>query len=549
MKRWTSWKLAIASLALVSLLAACAGNAAPAESPGGSSGAEGEAPKEPAAAADANFNAEGYPIVNEPVTLRMTAFQTTSGKHYDDYLFFQEAEKTTNVKIDWDLNPGGSSWAEKKSLMFASGDLPDAFFGHGILDESTEVVKYGSQGILIPLEELIDQYAPNVKALFEARPDYKKALTSPDGHIYALPTINETYARTKPVLFINQTWLDHLGLEVPKTTEEFYNVLKAFKTQDPNGNGQADEIPFTFRNSDWNTDLASMFGAFGLLDRRDHILVEDGKVVYTAVQPEYKEAIQYFHRLFSEGLADPEGFTQDASLFQSKISKNDLVGAFVAYNYNSVGLPEDHDFVLAEPLIGPNGDQMWAGFTPGILFKGSFAITSVNPHPEVTIRWIDYMYDPLISLQAVHGMIGVNLEDLGDGTYKVVPPPEGMTTNEFREAVETSRSVWAQTEEMAEKIINENQIKMPKNKVDEVYAPYLVYNEYPKVYFTAEENSEISRFKTDIGTFVDQKYAEWMLNGGIDAEWDSYIDQLHKMGLERMLDIYQTAYDRYMSAE
>ncbi|MFD0961237.1 ABC transporter substrate-binding protein [Paenibacillus chungangensis] len=542
-KPWLKGTAGTIMLAL--LLSACSSGNAVNEPAGNGQNSDGNAGEQQSS----NFNAEGYPIVNEKVTLKLAAFQSPSGKHMNDYLFYKEAEEKTNVRIEWELNPGGSAWQEKKNLLFASGELPEGFYGHGILNEATDVVKYGSQGVLIPLEELIELHAPNIKALFDARPDYRKALTAPDGHIYALPTINEVYAVSKPALFINKKWLDAVNMPLPETTDEFYQALKAFKEQDANGNGKADEIPLTFRAEDWNSDLASFFGSFGRVDRRNHIVVEEDNVIYTAAQPEYKQAIEYFHTLFKDGIADPESFTQDRKVFSAKISQNDQVGAFIAWNYNSVGLPEDNDFVPLAPLKGPEGHQQWAGFMPGILFKGSFSLTSAAEQPEVAIRWIDYMYDPEVSMQAVHGVIGPNLEEQADGTYRVIPVPEGKTSDEFKEVPKTAMSVWAQTKEMQEKIVSENQQKLPKTELDALYEPYLVYNEFPKAYFTAEEDSELSRYMTDIGTYTDKMYASWMLNGGIDKDWDGYLKKLEDMGLSKLIGVYQQAYDRYQAGE
>ncbi|MCC2686557.1 MAG: extracellular solute-binding protein, partial [Paenibacillaceae bacterium] len=442
---------------------------------------------------------------------------------------------------------GGNSWSERKNLLFAGGDLPDAFYGHGILNETVEIVKYGSKGAIIPLEGLIGKYAPNVRSLFAAHPEYKRLLTAPDGHIYSLPTINEAYAVTKPALFINKRWLDSLGLPLPGTTEEFARALMAFKSRDMNGNGLPDEISFTFMASDRNADLASFFGSFGQIDRRDHLALVNGKVVYTATQPEYKGAIEYFHLLFGRGLVDPESFTQNSKVYSAKISRNNAVGAFVAWNTNSVGLPDDSDYVPLPPLAGPDGDQMWAGFEPGILFKGSFAITSANRHPDLTMRWIDSMYDPLVSMQAVHGMIGSSLTELPDGNYKSVSPPPGADPETFRGVPETSRTVWAVTWESEANLIPVNRRKSPKSQLDKLYEPFLVYNEYPKIYFTEAENDQISRYMTDIATYADQMYAKWMVSGGIEQEWNGYLRRLNDMGLSSLLNIYQEAYDRYQA--
>ena len=115
-------------------------------------------------------------------------------------------------------------WDEKKGLLFA-GELPDAFYGQGILTD-VDVIKYASQGILIPLEDMIEEYCPNISKLLENE-EYRKALTAPDGHIYCLPSLTELSPKTHEKLFINKTWLDQLGLPLPTTLEEFEETLKA----------------------------------------------------------------------------------------------------------------------------------------------------------------------------------------------------------------------------------------------------------------------------------------------------------------------------------
>ena len=92
-----------------------------------------------------------------------------------------------------------------------------------------DVIKYASQGMLIPLEDMIDEYMPNLKKILDENPQYRKQITAPDGHIYSLPTINELNPTTHDKWFINKTWLDNLGLEVPTTKEELEQVLLAFK--------------------------------------------------------------------------------------------------------------------------------------------------------------------------------------------------------------------------------------------------------------------------------------------------------------------------------
>jgi putative aldouronate transport system substrate-binding protein len=495
--------------------------------------------------ATANTSAAGLPIVKNKETIKIAGLYGIAGqKPFGELPFFKDVEQKTNVHIDWTMNdPNG--WTEKKNLLFASGDLPEAFYGHYVISND-DVVKYGSQGLLVPLEGLIDKYAPNLKKLFEKHPEYKKEMTAPDGHIYALPTFDEGYPNAREILFINKTWLDKLKLPVPKTTDEFYNALKAFKANDMNGNGKPDEIPYTFRVH-VNTGIYSMFGAFGLLDRDDHLVMKGDKVVYAPSQPEFKTGVQYFRKLFEEGLVDQEALTHDDKVYTSKVrSKDNNIGAFSGWSVNTFfGADEGKDFVPVPPLKGPTGKQTWNLYPAGILSKGAFAITSANKHPETTMRWADYMYDPMVSLQARSGVLGTVLKQAADGTIETVAPPSGMNATEFRHSTSPgSTSLFAT---MSEIKMSPSPASKEKNDLDKLYAPYLEKNYFPKLLYSPEDTEAISRYSTDISAYMNKSFASWLMKGGVDQEWDGYVKKLNEMGLDKLMAIYQKAYDRYKS--
>ncbi|WP_248926231.1 extracellular solute-binding protein [Paenibacillus hamazuiensis] len=514
---------------------------------GGGSGADGGTAgktdgKTPQGQAPANMNATGLPIVKDKVKLKIAAVYGIAGqKPFGDLPFFKDVEEKTNVQIEWNMNDK-NNWKEKKNLLFASGDYPDAVYGHYVL-ETDEVAKYGTQGIFIPLEGLIEKYAPNFSKILKENPQYKKELTSPDGHIYSLPTIDATYPVTKDALFINKKWLDKLGLPIPATPDEFYKTLKAFKDNDMNGNGKKDEVPFSFRVHAI-TGIYSMYGSFGLLDRQDHILMDGDQVIYSAIRPEFKEATKYFNKLFAEGLVDVESLTHDEKVYGSKLrSKDRNVGAYVAWLPNTY-MEDDQaaDYVPVPPLKGPNGVQLWNSYPAGILSKGAFVITSANKNPEITMRWIDYMYDPMVSIQAVNGMIGAVQKQNPDGTLEVNDPPSGMNANEFRHSnAPASSSVFAKTKDTpASKTKG-----ITKGEMDKVYAPFLDKNVFPNLYFTTEEDDVRTRYLTDISAYVSKMQAKWLMQGGIDAEWDDYVKKLKEMNLDKVVKVYQDAYNRY----
>lgn len=466
----------------------------------------------------------------------------------DETQLYLELEEQTGIDISWETYPQ-SAWPEKKSLLIASNDLPDAFFGNGVLT-SDEVVKYGSEGILIPLEDYItEENTPNLWKIFQEYPEYKSAITAPDGHIYSLMSFEDGYmVTTNNPIYINKAWLEAVGMDAPTTTEEFREVLRAFKEQDPNGNGQADEIPFSFhQGTNYCSDL---FGAFGIPDKttdpRAHIGVKDGKVVWTAAEESYKEAIEYFHSLFEEGLIDQEAFTQDSSVFNAKVkSEERIVGVLQSWRSTGWALKDgDDSYIAIGPLAGPDGTRYFPEYQNGIIDLGSFAITRDAEDIETIMSWVDENYDPLFSVQASLALkVGLHLEDAGDGAYDYAEP--ATTENRAKVVPGGANRIYNVTQEAAALLKECPAHLVEKREVDVLYQDYYWPEQYPTFLFSAEESNQITSLTTEIVSFTNEKYASWMMNGGIEEEWDSYLTKLNDMGLQELLAVYQEGLDRY----
>ncbi len=243
----------------------------------------------------------------------------------------------------------------------------------------------------MPVEDLIDQYMPNLQKVLETRPEYRDFITAPDGHIYSFPWIEELGNGIDRIQvigglpWINVEWLDNLGLDMPTTTDELKEVLMAFKTQDPNGNGEADEIPMGAIINDGDQDPAILLGSFGLGDTPDHIVVtEDGEVVFTKSQEGYKEQIEYLHDLYNSGLIDEEAFEQDWNAF---ISKGDQYGLYFTWDKANVSGMNDK-FDVLPPLEGPSGEKVIVQQNGGVGFdRGRMVITSSNKNLELTAAY------------------------------------------------------------------------------------------------------------------------------------------------------------------
>lgn len=496
-----------------------------------------------------NMYLEGLPIVKEKESFSMLLSYGGTGDPNEMELH-KRLEEMTNVKVEYEAVPS-SAKNERKSTIFAGGEYPDTMSASLLTD--TEVVTYGAQGVFIPLENLIEEYAPNLRKILEENPDMVNKLTAPDGHIYSLPMINyrsvwpsaDTYVADQ--LLFNKEWLANVGMEAPTTIDEFYEVLKAFRDGDPNGNGVKDEIPFTFIHKGWGEGLKSMFGMFGFVDNTDHIMIKDGKVVSTANTEEYKEAIKFFNKLYTEGLIDPECFSHDKQAYIAKCAQTPtIVGSLITYaGYNEFGLERvKAEFVAVEPLKGANGGQLWGKEESGF-WRNRLVITSAAKNPEVIMRWADNLYDPEISVQVTYGPYGINIEKNQDGTIDMLPPPEGMTTDQFLLSETTRGLPYAVIGDMVDKI-NIDASMQYKNEISKLMAPFCTQEVFPMVYHTAEETEIISTVEGPITQYIDQKQAQWISGqADIDAEWDGYLKQLSKMNQEKALEARQQAYDRY----
>lgn len=542
-KRFTATLLAGAMM--VTGLTACVPKATSETTASATTGAAGETQ------AEMEVNKEGLPIVTQPITYEIAA-STQKNKNFKELEYFQKLEEETNVIINWNMS-SDDGWKEKKSLLFAGNTLPDAFYGQDILTD-VDIIKYASQGMLIPLNNLIEEYAPNIKAILDENPQYKKQITAPDGNIYSLPTINELNPTTHDKWFINKTWLDNLGLEVPTTKEELETVLQAFKDGDPNGNGDtSDEIPFSFRMSSsdpYNRQqgIQSLFGTFGQLDDVYHFIVKNGEVVYTPQTEPYKEAISWFHSLYEKGLLDQEAFTHDFNVYVAKIQDPaKIVGMFLGWSGNATAAANKDDYVAMAPLVNVNGEQIWRTVDAKIISKGSFAITSNAEHPEVLMRWIDQSYEGETSLEICQGLIGHVLEKTSEGRYHQMQLPEGVTLDTaIHDYSPGNDGTFAMMKSTIDNLdLNANLTE--RKELDAFYSKYNVPADemYPNVFFTEAEIEEIGVLQTDIDSYVAQKYAGWIVEGGVEKEWDAFQKKLEDMNISRYIQLYKDAYARY----
>lgn len=491
-----------------------------------------------------------FPI-EESVTLKfMTKSSPLAPSDPNDKLIYKRLEEETGVKIDW-TNYTWDEYGEKRNLDIAAGDLPDAIMDAGLGDY--DLLKMAENGVIVPVEDLLE-YMPNLSKVLEEKPEYRGMMEAEDGHIYSFPWIEELGSGKESIQsidaipWINVEWLNKLGLKMPTNTKELKDVLIAFKTQDPNGNGKADEIPMSFMINSGANDMTSLFAAFGLGDNVDHLVVDDnGKIILTAAQEGYKDAINYFANLYAEGLIDQEAFEQNESTYLAK-SKDERYGMYFTWDKaNFTGAGEEYQ---ALPVLeGSDGTKNIAR-TNGMGFdRGRFVITSANQNLELTAKWVDKLYEPVQSVQNNWGTYGDETEqnvfeyDKEANMLKHLAL-EGAAPSELRQKTEVGGPLAILDSYYGKYTTMPDDAAWRLQVVKDVYVPYMSANNiYPRVFFTLENLDRLSKIEADLTPYINRKRAEWIVNSKVDEEWATYLEELNRLGVNEWLEIKQQGYD------
>lgn len=492
----------------------------------------------------------GY-ITDEKVTYTIACELSANWGDPSEGEFWQWLEEQTNVHIEW-ITYLESEADEKFKVLIASGDYPDAFIG-ALGGDDNDIITYGNEGIYIPLNDLIDEYAPNFKKrVEEEQPDLMKMITCADGNIYGMPSVlynPDIYNNT----FINKTWLDAVGAEVPTTTEEFVEVLRMFKENDPNGNGEADEIPMTFDFSNWGaSDHGWYFGSFGYPLSPDYLMIDNKEVKYLGAEESFKLGAEWLGSLYAEGLIDRDVFTMDDSSLAAKVSSG-TVGVFSSWDVSTAGEYADQ-YVALMPLEGPNGEAnaLVEGITG--FYKGRFMITDKAENPEILMQWIDRFYESTeIGLNATYG-IGPDESKAWyyDENGNVVYNSGDALADEYARGQQQLPFAPAILDDSVADYLG-NPAKNEINAQMHEYAGKFddgTWERWPSVYMTLEEKEDIATTETDLQDYSKNKLAKWIAGeADVNEEWDSYLEELENIGLSHYLEVKQGIYDRYDSVE
>jgi len=505
-----------------------------------------------------------FPVVNTPITLRVFAGGSASIENFETNTFTKFYEQKTGVKLEWQIAPP-TSVTEQRRLSLASGNLPDFYMGAGFSKD--DEVLYGSEGVLIPLNKLIDQYGYWMHEAFRDLPDTRAMITAPDGNIYGLPAVLDHIHGLYPhKMYLNMEWMDKLNLQVPVTTEDFYNVMMAFKTRDPNGNGRADEIPHITDQPSGN-NINNLFfyfvNSFIQMDTNGFLVTRDNKVDVSYNKPEFRQALEYLNRLLVNGLLDPSSFTiSNAELRQlAENPGGQILGSIVMLAPSSIyamNSERQKKFDAIAPLRGPAGVRLSCVNPTAQVTTGALNITNRCRYPEAVIRWTDWFYDQEGLMNMRIGREGIEwkwaqpgeLSYLGEQGLWHNIGAQGGSTNEFWMQYGTAQYN-RHTKQIGyfDKLYdNEGLNTRIYIYTRDSYIPYKPDRYLPPMYFESNVLEPIVQPLNDIGNY---RYQMWVrfITGDLalnETNWNNYVNTLNQMGVQNVVNAYQKTYDTFL---
>lgn len=489
---------------------------------------------------------EGNLVVEEPLDLNIHLHFKNMYAYDENWPVAREIAKETNVNLKNTASRSSTNSAEAFNVMMASGKLPDIVGGDNRMDD---FIKYGMEGAFVPLNDLIEEYAPNIKEILDRKPEVKRGITAPDGNIYFIPYIPDGSPVSRGY-WVRQDWLDNLGLEQPNTVEELYEVLVAFKTQDPNGNGKADEIPLIIR--EWH-ELIRMTTLWGARTAGSDTYVsfyknKDGDIAHGWREPEFKEGMKHIVKWYNEGLIDKEVFTRGNRTREILFTSNqagmtrDWMPSTAKFND---ALKDDIKGFNLQPMLPPintTGERVEENRRARLKPDG-WAITSVNNHPVETMKYFDFYFSDTGKRFVNFGVEGAHhtlVDGIAQFTEEVLTSDKAVNQQMYDVGalIPIGYNVDPEYEKQWTNEIALKGIDMYDENVryyDDFIAPTL----------TTEERQIYDSKWPSIQLYMEENVQKWILqNRDVEKEWDTYVRGLERLGIEDVIEVLRKADER-----
>jgi putative aldouronate transport system substrate-binding protein len=501
-----------------------------------------------------------FPIVEEPVTVDIAVVLLQKFvTDMDTNDWWEYVESLTNVQVNWQTVPR-SDLQSRRQLIVASGDYPDA--AYGLEFNQGDVVRFGTDDVFLPLQDQIEEHAPNLASRLEERPDVRAAITAPDGNIYNMPKVNEAYHVTYAnKMWIRPDWLEAVDREMPTTVEEYYETLGAFANDDPNGNGEADEIPLSgAEKGGWFTQVIGPYFMNPFVYTSNHaarLYLDDGEVKSAATQEGWREGLRFLNRLFEEGLLDEGALVQDkAQLVQlgenpgAPILGSVPAGYWAQFTEHGGASGRYAEYVEMPPLEGPAGRQ--ATYSPQSP-TGGFQVFAGAENPALLVKWCDVIYNEEHRRTAWYGEEGVGWAEadstdtnaFGEQAAYRLLPVDGVDNYRFG----WLGPFWATADIRNSEAANAENLDTMFDNIgyalqvitNRSYEPYgATEKSLVPVTMTPEDATEANAIQTQIADYINEMSARFVVGrSDLDRDWDAYLAEFDKLGLPRLVEINQ----------
>lgn len=482
----------------------------------------------------------------------MNSNATSVVKTMNDIAMVQEWEKKTNVNFEFQ-HPTGTSSADvtqQFGVLMASGKLPDVMFWswNGVSGGTSKMHK---DGMIIKLNDLIDQQAPNLKKILDEHPEIAKQIMDDNGDIFVMPSLRfGEYGkyRTFAGQMIRQDWLDELGLKQPVTIDDWENVLKTIKEK-------KGIVPYTAQK-DLLIAGASSHDFAGAFNIGSNFYVDGGKVKYGPLEPAFKDYLARMQSWYQQGLIDPDYAISDSKAMDAKISSG-KAAAFFGYIGASIGTltpalqqtDPDAKIAAVQYPVAKQGD------TPKFMpynwdYPGQGAvITTANDQPEKTIRALDYLYSEEGARLKNFGIEGETYTLVnGKPVYTdlILKNQDGLPVGQAMAKYFIANYSFVGTDDDR---YNDQYYVLPEQKeaakLYSKYASNATEVVMPPISMTVDEASEFGKIMTDINTYRNEMITKIIMGAQPVDSFDEVLKQMKNMGIERAIEIQQAALDRY----
>ena len=482
-------------------------------------------------------------------------------------------EEELGVDIQFEVYPE-TDYNEKINTMIMAGgaELPDVLF---VTPTDAQLLNWIGSDCIIPLTEYYNdpEISKHIHEDYDLLGvDFSKMMIQYDGEIYAIPTFNQSYGNEYPhKAFYNMKWLEALETTAPTTPDELYDLLVKVKNTDLNGNGKNDEIGMV------GNMIAAYYGWFSYImnafvysdNSPEFFAVEDGTVYASFATEAWKEGLKFMRKLFAEELIPKEVLTQDDTQFLAMLNSEECTTMMFFYTSPSrvnTALAWRNDFEAVPPLINQKTGKPQTAFRPSSPSNGAFFITKNCKYPELAFKIGDLIVSEYYSIMTRWGQEGVdwdyaeNVPDAdkyvawADGFDKLLlayDDAKFWSSGEIQNRTFLQRGPYIRRYGVANGRMKDpatsSEFDLHINAGDNLYQieAYRPEELLLKLVYSEEEMETVADVLPTLKQFRDEWTANVLAgNTDIDADWDNYLNELNNIGLEELINVYQTVYDR-----